>query len=385
MANLNLSEFTEKTLVADADWVFVWDTAGAISKKVSRNSLLNSGTLATSAPVTISQTWDALAVAFTAFKVNATSTNSAAGSLLLDLQFGGVTQFNVTKAGAVTVTGSITTPAQFIAGDAIFANGNGVRFVSAWIRSAGFDGGILFRNNAQNQTVGLAVDADNTLALRNGAAAQTFNVYGTYTASPLAYERLTISATGGTSGNAIIGTNKTGTGVLARGLEFQTDGVTRMTIPSTAATVDFTNGIKAGNGSTSVFQNANCIALQFTGSTYGGSSLSAIVAISDGVLRVTNGGTTDFNRFQLGGTTDAFPAIARDGAGIKFTGAAAGLTSHIKVPAVAVSSLPSATTAGVGARAFVNDASTPIFGSAVTGVGAVAVPVYSTGSAWNVG
>jgi hypothetical protein len=45
MANLNLSQFTEKTLVADADWVFVWDTAGAISKKVSRNSLL-SGTTA---------------------------------------------------------------------------------------------------------------------------------------------------------------------------------------------------------------------------------------------------------------------------------------------------------------------------------------------------
>jgi hypothetical protein len=95
MANLNLSQFTEKTLVADADWVFVWDTANSISKKVSRNSLLNSGTLATSAPVTISQTWDALAVAFTAFKVNATSTNSAAGSLLLDLQVGGVSKFNV--------------------------------------------------------------------------------------------------------------------------------------------------------------------------------------------------------------------------------------------------------------------------------------------------
>jgi hypothetical protein len=45
MANLNLSQFTEKTFVADADWVFVWDTAGAISKKVSRNSLL-SGTTA---------------------------------------------------------------------------------------------------------------------------------------------------------------------------------------------------------------------------------------------------------------------------------------------------------------------------------------------------
>jgi hypothetical protein len=85
------------------------------------------------------------------------------------------------------------------------------------------------------------------------------------------------------------------------------------------------------------------------------------------------------------GTTDSFPAIARDGAGIKFTGAAAGLTSWIKVPAVAVTSLPAAATAGVGARAFVNDALAPVFGSAVANGGSAKVPVYSDGSAWYVG
>jgi hypothetical protein len=50
-----------------------------------------------------------------------------------------------------------------------------------------------------------------------------------------------------------------------------------------------------------------------------------------------------------------------------------------------VATLPSASTVGVGARAFVTDASTPVFGTAVAGGGAVPVPVYSTGSAWNVG
>jgi hypothetical protein len=89
--------------------------------------------------------------------------------------------------------------------------------------------------------------------------------------------------------------------------------------------------------------------------------------------------------FLLNGNTDAFPAIVRDGAGIKFTGAAAGLTSHIKVPAVAVASLPVAATAGVGARAFVNDALSPVFGSAVANGGSAKVPVYSDGSAWYVG
>lgn len=72
--------------------------------------------------------------------------------------------------------------------------------------------------------------ADNTLALRNGAAAQTFNVYGTYT-SGTSYERLTLSAP--TSANAIIGTNKGSGGGTARGLDLHTDGAARMTIGTT--------------------------------------------------------------------------------------------------------------------------------------------------------
>lgn len=50
-----------------------------------------------------------------------------------------------------------------------------------------------------------------------------------------------------------------------------------------------------------------------------------------------------------------------------------------------VSNLPSAATVGVGAEAFVTDASGPTFGATVTGGGAVAVPVYSDGTNWKVG
>jgi len=118
---------------------------------------------------------------------------------------------------------------------------------------------------------------------------------------------------------------------------------------------------------------------------WSGSKSSIYGGATDGVIKLSNYAGNDLNRIQLGGTADTHPAIARDGAGIKITGAAAGSTSWIKVPAVAVSALPSASTAGAGARSFVNDALTPVFGSAVTGGGAVTVPVYSTGSAWNVG
>lgn len=50
-----------------------------------------------------------------------------------------------------------------------------------------------------------------------------------------------------------------------------------------------------------------------------------------------------------------------------------------------VSTLPSASTSGKGARSFVTDALTPTFGTTVVGGGAVAVPVYSDGTNWKVG
>jgi hypothetical protein len=104
-----------------------------------------------------------------------------------------------------------------------------------------------------------------------------------------------------------------------------------------------------------------------------------------GILTLYNTAENDFNRLQFGGTTNSFPAIARDGAGISIVGGAAGSTAHIKVPGVTVANLPAAATAGAGARSFVTDALAPVFGSAVVGSGAVNVPVYSDGAAWIVG
>ena len=54
-------------------------------------------------------------------------------------------------------------------------------------------------------------------------------------------------------------------------------------------------------------------------------------------------------------------------------------------PNYTVATLPSAATAGAGARSFVTDASAPTFGSTVAGGGAVKVPVYSDGTNWKVG
>ncbi|MER9217876.1 hypothetical protein NKI48_02925 [Mesorhizobium sp. M0644] len=58
---------------------------------------------------------------------------------------------------------------------------------------------------------------------------------------------------------------------------------------------------------------------------------------------------------------------------------------QIKYTPQTVATLPAAATAGAGARMFVSDALTPVFGSPVTGGGAVPVPVFSDGTVWNVG
>jgi hypothetical protein len=222
MANLNLSQFTTKTLVEDADWVFVWDTAGAISKKVSRNSLLNSGTLATSAPVTISQTWADVAQTFKALVVNAAGTsdaNSASGSLLLDLQNGGVSKVSVKKDGILVIpNGSYirTNGAQPNSGIRIGGgNFNETALAVEWVNTASISFSVgrgssgsswLAVNNSASigwgngQDLGTGVplldtillrDAANTLALRNSTAAQTFNIYNTYQNAGVDYERIT--------------------------------------------------------------------------------------------------------------------------------------------------------------------------------------------------
>jgi hypothetical protein len=50
-----------------------------------------------------------------------------------------------------------------------------------------------------------------------------------------------------------------------------------------------------------------------------------------------------------------------------------------------VTTLPTAVSAGVGARAFVTDSSVTTFGTTVVGGGISKVPVYSDGTNWKVG
>lgn len=55
-------------------------------------------------------TWNAAGVTFTHLKTNVTDTASAAGSLLMDLQVGGVSKFNIQKDGTITAGTSVVAP-----------------------------------------------------------------------------------------------------------------------------------------------------------------------------------------------------------------------------------------------------------------------------------
>jgi hypothetical protein len=224
--------------------------------------LLNAlGTITASTPLTLTQTWNSGATTFTGILANITDTASASGSLLMDLQVGGSSKFNISKAGRLVVSGGDGSPYGIgTTGHLLqFPSMTGFLNLSMGTRSTGFSdrcqlhfqvaynmqgfaatsegfyvgSGCLIGFSSGNQKtnapdVTLYRDAANTLAQRNSTNAQTFRVYNTYT-STTSYELGKIEW----SSNVLrIGTEKGSAGGSARALELQTDGTTRLTIAS---------------------------------------------------------------------------------------------------------------------------------------------------------
>ncbi len=92
------------------------------------------------------------------------------------------------------------------------------------------------------------------------------------------------------------------------------------------------------------------------------------------IFRTTTTGTTTIaDRWNIGG----------DGSLSAIAGGAAG--SWIRTANYTVATLPAASTAAVGSRAFVTDATSPTFQGTLTGGGTTPTPVYSDGSVWRAG
>lgn len=166
----------------------------------------------------------------------------------------------------------------------------------------------------------------------------------------------------GTGVQTALGQNVTGSGgfVLLNSPTFATGGTTSNAAEFYSAST--TNGAK--------------LKLSDNRSNY---TLKTVPGASSTALALTYANdTSEFMRWfasggvSIGNTTDP-------GAGNL------SISGIVKTLVTTVANLPSASTVGAGARAFVTNALTPVFGSAVVGGGAVNVPVYSTGSAWFVG
>lgn len=182
MADTKISALTALAGVdlAPADLLPVVDASAALTKSITMQGFLtgilgstgfNGATVTTNNPLlNQTQTWNAGGVTFTGWKLIITDTASAAASLLMDLQVGGGSKFNVGKAGDVTLD------------SAVFL---------AW-----------------STDVKLFRDAANILAQRNGVNAQAFRLYNTFT-DGANYERFGMRWT---ANELFIGTEKAGTG-----------------------------------------------------------------------------------------------------------------------------------------------------------------------------
>jgi hypothetical protein len=188
----------------------------------------NNGTVTASAPVlNLAQTWNAGAVTFTGLLLNITATANSTSSNYFAIQRDGTTHFAVVANTGVTPMINI--------GGGVYTTR--IRGRTAAGVGLNFDGVVGIATTLQFGVIGtfggdvsLRREAANTLAQVNVANPQTFRLYTTIGGTGnVDFERLFLK---GQTGAAFqIGTEAGGTG-SARALEFQTDGVTRMTLGS---------------------------------------------------------------------------------------------------------------------------------------------------------
>lgn len=149
---------------------------------------------------------------FTAIKANVTDTASNAGSKLLDLQVGGLSQLNLSKAAVLTI-GAGNAKLQYTPGGSLTLSRSG-------------DGGIIFVANPEANTVsigsvitGVILNQSNNTRLelatsgvveqRNGTNTQAFKLYNYYANAGVDYDRAAFNFS---SGIFNIGVEKAGGG-----------------------------------------------------------------------------------------------------------------------------------------------------------------------------
>ena len=293
MTDINLQTITPDTTLPTTGFLFGADsqasgspsvfTVQSVATTMLGSTTLTGATITTSQPVLdLAQTWNAGGVTFTGLKLNATDTASAAGSLLMDLQVGGTSRFNIGKSGLVTFA---TTGGTMTIGPAGIDVGT---FGLLKVAAISFGGS----NDLQ---IGRRTGANLRLGTSDAAApvAQTLSVQSV------------VAGTTNTAGANLTITGSQGTGTGAGGsIIFQValagSSGTAQNALSTALTISsttdatFANAVSAGATS--------YIAFSFR---------SRLYSPADSIILLSNNGVSNFDRLQFGGTTSSFPAIKR--------------------------------------------------------------------------
>lgn len=156
--------------------------------------------------INVTQTWNDGAVTFTAARINITNTASAAASLFLDLQVGGVSKFSVDRSGNITAAPTTGTgyiklgagggeyivagtfngefgfaPAATVSQSNFYIDGNNI-WVSVPANGA-YTWGATSGNASSSTTMDVKLfrDAAGIVAQRNGVNAQVSRIYNTFT------------------------------------------------------------------------------------------------------------------------------------------------------------------------------------------------------------
>jgi hypothetical protein len=183
------------------------------------------------------------------------------------------------------------------------------------------------------------------------------------------YQLYTYLTAQGTSGGGIVPVTRSinttapiqGGGDLSsdRTLSLQASGITNALLATMAA-----NTIK-GNNTGGVAQPLDLTSAQAT------ALLALFTSTLQGLTPASGGGSNNLLR--------------SDATWTNAVGGSFSAGTFLKTGAVVVASLPSAATAGLGARHFVTDATVTTFASIVAGGGGNNVPVYSDATNWRIG
>lgn len=342
-----------------------------------------------------------------------TAQNALATALIINsagqLQFGGVTSsFPLIKRNGASLELRLADDSNYasITANTVTAS-SGVVILGNSAGQLQLSGSTVFIPSTSNFGIGtdtvLSRDAANTLALRNGANAQTFNVYNTFTDASN-YERL--EANWASTANVLrLQTTNAGTGT-ARALYIIAGGSElRLATNGNSANgfkLDVSGDFLASNDNTQDIgaSGANRPRNYFgAGSATLGASVTAGNAIAagggnftlkdngNGIGTLLNAAQTDFVRLQFGGTTSSFPALKRSSAVLQARLAddsAYGAFEANTVRTATAYTVGTLPTGSAGMRAYVTDQLTSCVaaGLALTGGGAVVCPAFYNGSAW---